>query len=95
MVGWDEENDLPITELDYDDEKVWDALKTENKMDSRIAEKLRNKEIPAISTNYNCDVVKDKKTNTKFQINFKNWGAAFVDQGNCPDNLCSFESKGV
>ena len=95
MTGWDEATNTPISELDYDPDLVLEVLKKENKMDSRIATKIMNNEVPAISTNYRCDVIHDKKTNTNFQVNFRNWGAAFVEQGNCPDNLCVFDHKEV
>lgn len=88
VVGWDDASDLPIDRIHYDEDKVKNACTELGLEYSRVIQKLNMGLVPDISTEYFCDI--KVHNNKRFQVNFRNISASFVDFGNCPDNKCVF-----
>ena len=95
-IGWNDDQNKPILKLNYDDEKIIELLTRWNKLDSNIMNRLQQKLVPEMSTEYFC---LPKETDGKIlQTNIHNSkgepiyeGIAIVDYGNCNSEYCQFE----
>jgi len=98
LKGWDETKDLPIADLEYDEELIRNALYELGKQDSRIAKKLDAGMVPDISEEYDCRIdpkffSESLNREIRLQRDIELIRVAFVDYGNCSDNICKFEIR--
>lgn len=87
--GWDEEKNIPKDNIDLDFALAIKHLEERGETKSPVYAKLKNNELPDISTEYYCN--KTWHNQRWYQVNFDPIGAALVAVGNCPTGVCNFQ----
>ena len=95
-MGWNDEDNKPILKLNYDDDKIIELLTRWNKLDSNIMNRLQQKLVPEMSTEYFClpqemdgKIMQTNIHNSKGEPVYE--GIAIVDYGNCSSEHCEFQ----
>lgn len=94
-MGWDDEQNIPITKFDYDEKKIEELLAKWNKLDSNIMERITKGLMPEMSTEYYCKPIESNGKILQTEIHNSEGapiyeGIAIVDYGNCDSNHCEF-----
>jgi len=94
-IGWNDEVNKPILKLNYDEDKIVELLTKWNKLNSNLMNRISQKLVPEMSTEYYC--LPQEKDGKILQTNIHNskgepiyQGIAIVDYGNCSSEHCQF-----